>query len=100
MEWCKVQKNGISQKCNKKLAQNKSIIKLCLTECIFQRLAFFCRHNFWKKIESYRLANSLKIKSSNGNVPWNVYKYSIHKLITTTLNWCDDENYFSREKAE
>ena len=72
----------------------------CLTECIFQRLPFFCRHNFWKKIESYRLANSLKIKSSNGNVPWNVYKYSIHKLITTTLNWCEDENYFSREKAE
>ena len=48
----------------------------------------------------FRDYHSLKIKSSNGNVPWKVYKSSIRKLITTTLNWCDDENYFSREKAE
>ena len=27
-----------------------------------------------------------QIKSSNGNVSWNIYKHLIHKFITTPLN--------------
>ena len=66
---------------------------------------FFREHHFsvditFEKIESCRLPNSLKIKSSNGNVPWNVYKYWIYKLITTPLNCCVTENCFSQDKAQ
>ena len=85
MEMLKVQQIGISEECNKTLSWNKTIFKSCLKDHILQKLLHFSADITLHKNESYSLANFLKLKLSNGNLPRNFYKYSIHKLRPTPV---------------